>query len=207
MVKRRNPPASDQVSHYRQIADLFLANGYAGVSVDAINRIVGGSKRDLYRLYGDKEAIFKSVVADLCSERISKLQATMQQQETIEESLALGGEALVRMLLEPRTLALHRLLVADGGRLPDVAREFMRAGPSSAYSAFAEILLFHASRGEIVMGDAEVTARLFLDSISGSLQLRGLISEEIAAHEIQALVAQAVQFFLRALGPPLRTER
>jgi AcrR family transcriptional regulator len=182
-----------------EIADLFLSRGFAGTSVDAINAITGGSKRDLYRVFGDKETLFKRVVVELCKERVEALKSTIFLGQTAEASLTAAGVAFLEMLLSPRTLALHRLLVAEGSRLPEVAADFLREGPSGAYSAFADVLRHHAAQGEIDAPDPATTARLFLDSISGSFQLRALVGEEIEEAEIRETVTAAADLFLKAL--------
>ena len=42
---------------------LFLRDGYARTSVDAIAAEAGVSKRTIYNHYGDKESLFLSVVS------------------------------------------------------------------------------------------------------------------------------------------------
>src|SRR5271163_2629497 len=55
---------------------LFLENGYEGTSLEMIVSEVGGSYRDIYRKFGDKEALFRRVVGELCAEVVAPLLAT-----------------------------------------------------------------------------------------------------------------------------------
>ncbi len=200
-IRGRPPAAGRDEGIPQEVADLFLVHGFNGVSMDAVNRITGGSKRDLYRRFGDKEALFGRVIVELCRERIGMLRAAMPRGGTAKASLTLCGKAFLEMLMAPRTLALHRLLVAEGRRLPEVAANFLREGPSGAYAAFADVLRFHAGEGETEVVDPDLAARLFLDGISGSLQLRALVGEEIAEDEIGAVVSAGVDLFMTALTP------
>ena len=198
--RRHRLAASDQgEAILRAATDLFLRSGYGAVSIDAINRSSGGSKRDLYQLFGDKEALFRRVVVDLCRECVDALSATLPREQDLEASLTLAGEAFLDMLMAPKTVALHRLLVSEGVRFPEVAADFLRQGPSSAYAAFAKVLRTHAEAGDMDVEDESVAARLFLDSLSGSLQLRALMGESIDEREIKAIVGAAVAAFMRGM--------
>nr|WP_280043235.1 helix-turn-helix domain-containing protein [Pseudomonas sp. Hg5Tf]MDH2561210.1 helix-turn-helix domain containing protein [Pseudomonas sp. Hg5Tf] len=51
--------------------EMFLEEGYAGVSVDAIIARIGGSKRTLYAYFGGKEGLFAAIVAQLCEDIVN----------------------------------------------------------------------------------------------------------------------------------------
>ena len=103
------------------------------------------------------------------------------------------------MLLAPRTVAIHRLLVCEGNRFPEIARKFLQEGPAAAYAAFAEVLSEHVDAGDLRLEDANLTARIFLDSLSGWLQLRVLLGESVNEGEITLIVNAAAATFLKGL--------
>ncbi|WP_369813069.1 TetR/AcrR family transcriptional regulator [Acinetobacter baumannii] len=57
------------------VGDLFLEYGYSRVSINLIISKIGGSKRDLYAQFGDKEGLFRSVIADVCQQVLDPLKA------------------------------------------------------------------------------------------------------------------------------------
>lgn len=184
-------------------AVLFLEFGFAGVSIDAINRVVGGSKRDLYKLFADKTDLFSQAVGALSIERAQRMQASMPKCETIEASLFAAGRAFLRLLIEPKTIALHRLLVTEGARVPEAATRFLLEGPSHAYSALADVLTLHAAEVQMDIPDPNGASRLFLDAVSGALQLRALLGQSVGEGEIDTVVAAAVKVFLDGWRPRL----
>src|SRR5262245_11441501 len=44
---------------------LFLRDGYAGTTMEALAAAAGLTKRTLYNNYGDKEALFRLIIADV----------------------------------------------------------------------------------------------------------------------------------------------
>jgi len=46
---------------------LFLRNGYDSVSIDGVIAEAGGSKREIYRLFGGKPWLFEAVVRGHCA--------------------------------------------------------------------------------------------------------------------------------------------
>src|ERR1700742_165550 len=54
-------------------ADLFLAQGYAAVSVDEIIQKAGQSKTNVYTWFGGKSALFLATVDKLCGEILAPL--------------------------------------------------------------------------------------------------------------------------------------
>src|ERR1700687_2838251 len=52
----------------RKAAALFIAKGYANVTIDEIIRLVGGSKATLYARFGGKEGLFETVIKQPCVE-------------------------------------------------------------------------------------------------------------------------------------------
>lgn len=58
----------------RAAAELFMAKGFAGVSMDDVQSVVGGSKATLYRYFTDKADLFRSAVEMTIDERSRELQ-------------------------------------------------------------------------------------------------------------------------------------
>ncbi|MGY2898494.1 TetR/AcrR family transcriptional repressor of mexJK operon [Curtobacterium sp. PvP017] len=128
MNKRGRPTADERAARDERIldvaTDLFLEHGFAGVALDRIAAEAGVTKRTLYTAFGDKPALLRAVV---------RRQHTYADGPTrgLESTAASIGGAL----LSDRAVALHRLVIAESTRSPELAREFHEAGPLAAQQA------------------------------------------------------------------------
>jgi hypothetical protein len=106
----------------------------------------------------------------------------------------------LKMLLTPSSLALHRMLVAEAPRFPDLAREIYSGGPARAVDELAIYLAEESRRGTLAVEDPPLAAEQFFGSLRGNLQLRALLDlgEAPSEAEIERAAAHAVRGFLRA---------
>lgn len=178
--------------------DLFLAHGYAGVSVDAIIARAGGSKRDLYQRFGDKEGLFRRVIGHVCEDVLQPLRDLPVEGETIETALTAFGRTFVPFLLSPRVIALQRLVIGESHRFPEFIGIFCQEGPAKAYALAAQILSVKSSRSETQATDDNLGA-LFCDMLATGLQYRVMAGETIPSEEVDARVQAGVRLMVRAL--------
>lgn len=87
------------------VGDLFLEYGYSRVSINLIISKIGGSKRDLYAQFGDKEGLFRSVIADVCQQVLDPLKALPVEGGSIEQALTSFGRIFLSVLLSSRVIA------------------------------------------------------------------------------------------------------
>jgi AcrR family transcriptional regulator len=197
--RKRVPSAAQGGIILKAAGDLFLARGYAGVSIDAIVAAVGGSKREIYAQFGDKESLFREVIVALCQENLRPFQA-LAKADDLEFALASMATAFLGFLLSPRTLALHRLVIAEAPRFPEIAKDFLRQGPLRAYGVAADLLRTHAQAGEVRVDDPDAAARVFLDALTGDFQLRSLAGRRVSREEIDKRVRLAVRIFAKGIA-------
>jgi AcrR family transcriptional regulator len=176
--------------------DLFLSNGYSGMSIDALISSVGGSRRDLYRVIGSKEELFRRVVEEACEERQCHLEAILPAIDGSPESLRVTAKTFIHFLIEPRSVALARLLITEAERMPEVAGTFLKLGPQVGYKMVSEILVTCAAEQGRTWRNPELAGRLFLDAVIGSMPLRVRTGETITEEEIDEVADTAVSIFL-----------
>ncbi len=116
--------------------DLFLKNGYAETSMDAVTAAAGISKETLYRYYETKADLFADVLGQLIARPAvegasrSRPPAPRSAQE-LEEQLVDFAEGYLSRVMSSTQLDLLRVVIAEGGRFPDVGEAF-RAGLAAA---------------------------------------------------------------------------
>ncbi|SDV07814.1 transcriptional regulator, TetR family [Pseudomonas mucidolens] len=183
--------------------EMFLTNGYSGVSVDGIVTNTGGSKRTIYSYFGDKEGLFSATIEHLCAEHVSPLMHMDLKQEPLHKALSVIANVFLDVVLSPRTIALHRIIVAEALRAPEAAKSFFDAAPATAYKCLAEYFTWAEENGLIRPGDANARAKIFLDALTGDLQLRCLLgfAKPPSKLERDHLIAEAISVFVIGLSP------
>ena len=203
----RTARGAERVRQLQQTAaDMFLSCGYEGVSVDGLIHRVGGSRRNVWSVYGGKPGLFEAAVNGLCEEISVELALLPMDGADMREGLLLYGRCLLKMVLQPRMLAMHRLMVSEGGRFPEQARSMSNTGRENAAVSLGRWLSGHQERGLLRAGlDTVELAHQFFHLVAGAPQLRALIGElppgwtdeGIASH-----VSSAVDLFLHGAATP-----
>ncbi len=181
-------------------ADMFLDQGYEAVSLDALIARVGGSRRNIYSHFGGKEGLFIEVVTRLCADLARPLEGLEISSEGVKDTLTIFGSRLLEIVLQSRTLALHRLMIAEGQRFPELAQAIWQAGHDNA----ARILIpwiEHKQSNKQLRADlpAKDLAGQFVSLVVTEPQLRflvGFIPDPSRSTENAQIVERAVALFL-----------
>jgi AcrR family transcriptional regulator len=195
--------AAKRQSILQVATDMFLAEGYSGVSVDGIIANIGGSKRTIYNYFGDKEGLFAAIIEQLCEENVSPLTHMDLKHRPLQEALSTIARIFLDVVLSPRTIALHRLIVAEALRAPEAAQSFFDAAPATAYNCLAEYFTWAQEAGLVTPGTPHTRAKIFLDALTGDLQLRCLLGlrEYPLPSEREHLITEAISIFIDGLSP------
>jgi TetR/AcrR family transcriptional repressor of mexJK operon len=189
----------------RAAAEVFLRRGYGRASMDAIARRAEVSKQTIYHHFGSKEALFGAIVEARCAQLLGPPDTPDPAAGDLETALTTLGRQFLALVLEPPSLALHRLIVAEAARFPELGRAVYEAGPRIAVRRLAGLFEREARRGTITVADPELAAEQFFGALIGHLQLRALLRVEDpqADDRVEASVAAAVRAFLAAHRKPV----
>ncbi len=122
---------------------LFLRHGYAGTTMEQIAAAARLTKRTVYNNYGDKDALFRRIVADVLAYAeafarglheeftagvtAANLRATL---DDLARRLALG-------IVRPEVIALRRLLIGEARAFPRLGAEYFERAPGQVLDALA----------------------------------------------------------------------
>ena len=184
--------------------ELFAARGYGAVSMDAIARAADVSKATLYAYFDSKDQLFATIVQSACREHIMPDDALLGDGKPegagdVEAALRAIGGRVLRFFLNERTLAIHRLVIAESARFPELGRAFYENGPVAGREMMAAWMVRQPA---LTVPEPEIAAEQFLGLLRTGLYLRatlGLVPEPAEA-VIDATVAAAVGTFVRAYG-------
>jgi TetR/AcrR family transcriptional repressor of mexJK operon len=184
-------------------AKLFLKNGYEGVSVDEVTRAAGGSKTNVYTYFGGKEGMFTAVVEYLMAARLQSFKELKVSDHPPEKALKEIGRTFLDIILDDHILALHRLIVAESARFPQLGRAWFAAGPEYVYRSVEGYLEAQQRVGRLRPGNPRRAAALFLDMITFDVHHRTLlgVTPRPGPAELDRLVEDAVDTFLHGYMP------
>ncbi|MBP2314568.1 TetR/AcrR family transcriptional regulator [Azospirillum soli] len=179
---------------------LFVEKGFALTSLSDIIDKAGGSRNTLYGHFGGKEGLFRAMLEEHCSRIVDEL-ADVQTTSAMNpaEGLNRFGLHIARTFTAPETAAILRILVSEGGRIPDIAETFFRIGPERTAGRLADYLRDLAEVGCLRIDDPDTAAQLFCGMVIGHLLPKRLIlpDEPITDAEVEAIVRQSVSLFLQ----------
>ncbi len=198
-------PCADISPKRRQMmeaaADLFIARGYEAVSMDAIARAANVSKATLYAHFASKDQLFATIVGDACRQKL-EVSSLPDAPSDLRAALVTVGRGLLNFLMQPRTLAIHRVVIAEASRFPELGEAFYANGPAVSHQRMAQWMRAQHAAGRIDAPDPVLAAEQFMALLRTSLFLRATLGLHPAPTEaeIEATVEAGVETFLRAYG-------
>ncbi len=178
---------------------LFLRDGFAATSIEVIAGTAGVSKRTLYARFTAKEAVFVAVVRRLIGTWLEGFDAAIEGAPSLEAALLAAGRRMLAVALTPAALALHRLVVAEAGRFPELAAALRDGGARSGIERLCRVMHTHwpdASPARLVF-----LAEQFQHLILAGPQARAMgLGESLNAIALDTWCVNSVALFLRA--PP-----
>ncbi len=182
---------------------LFLRSGFAATSIEAIAATAGVSKRTLYARFPAKEAVFLAVVRRLIGDWLQGFDAAVDSAPSLEAALLAVGQRMLAVALTPPALALHRLMVAEAGRFPELATALRNGGSRSGIERLCRVL--HTHRPNFNPSQLAFLAEQFQHLILAGPQARAMgLGESLDREAQNAWCADSVSLFLRALPPAQR---
>ncbi|CAK0741614.1 TetR/AcrR family transcriptional regulator, mexJK operon transcriptional repressor [uncultured Gammaproteobacteria bacterium] len=140
---------------------LFVEQGFAATSIEAVARGAGVAKRTLYVRYADKAALYVAVIRRLMRQWLETVEETVPPDAEVAEVLCALGRSLLAAITRPEVIALHRVMYAEGPRFPDMARLVHELCADHGWRTIAEILERETARGRLTITDPLFTAQQF----------------------------------------------
>jgi TetR/AcrR family transcriptional repressor of mexJK operon len=181
---------------------LFMAQGYGAVSMDAIARAAGVSKATLYAYFSSKDQLFATIIGEACRQNIAVTSFLPDGETDVQAGLTVFAGNTLRFLVEPRSLAIHRVVVSESVRFPELGQAFYDNGPGVFRQVFGDWLAEQASAGRLAVPNPGLAADQFIGLLRGGLYLRATLGLTPPSEaEIDAAVSSAVAAFVRAYAP------
>lgn len=145
----------------RKARELFLAQGYAAVSMQQIADAVGVNKATLYHYFRDKQALFIAVMVEQGKQMNAAVAAALAAGETLRDKLQSVAQTVLDMQHSDfgRLSSDLHLHVSEEGR----AEVYERCGVP--WAQISDMLRDAAARGEVRDIDPDFASRSFFGMI------------------------------------------
>lgn len=156
---------------------LFLEQGFAKVSFAAIIRRSGGSLATAYEMFGNKHGLLRAVIERDKGERQAEFEALIEHTESAAEILHQITHRIFEIIMEPRQVAMLRIVISESINDPEFARGFYRDLHLSRVEHMAELFSDWNAAGRARFDDPEAAAELYVDMVIGDAELEALIGD------------------------------
>jgi AcrR family transcriptional regulator len=185
--------------------DLFLQNGYLGVSMDEVVAKARVSKQTLYKHFGDKSSLFLEVLlGDMAAAdaQVAALAEVVPDSDNLQEDLTAFARAYIVSVMRPHLMRIRRVVIAEAERFPDLAEAWYRNGPERAYATFTQWFTRLHERGLLRTPDPGLAAQHF-NWLVLSIPLNEAMSRPIAdspadPRDLHRYADEGVRVFLAA---------
>lgn len=176
---------------------LFQEVGYERASMAEISARMGGSKATLYNYFRSKDELFAAALFNAIETQgqqvVDMLDAPNDDVRTVLQRF---GEAYLRFITAPETLAITRTAIAEGANSKLGASLYAR-GPMRAWEEVAAYVQQLQDRGILAATDPMLIA-IHLKGLLEAGYVEPLLWGAKTKGKMAASVADAVDVFLRA---------
>jgi TetR/AcrR family transcriptional regulator, mexJK operon transcriptional repressor len=187
--------------------------------MEEIATLAGLTKRTVYNNYGDKDALFTQIVADVLAYAEAFARGLHEEftagvtATNLRATLDDLGRRLALGIVRPEVIALRRLLIREARAFPALGQEYFDRAPGQVLDALASGFAHLARRRLLRVGDARRAAAQFAYLVAGEPLDRAMLVGTVPPDdEVTACAREGVQTFLaryegRRVGPRSSSER
>jgi len=201
VLRAEAPSTAKHVAIVMAARRIFVERGYGAASMDDVARAAGVAKQTVYKHFGSKAALFRAIVEGIAVDLLSPVAVPGAGTRETDPAAALGalGRRFVTLVVDPASVGLFRLLVAEASRFPELAEPIYHAGPDRLVRELSAFLERATEAGWLAVENPRMAAEQFFGALRGNIQLRAAFAANpIAPEPYLAYADSAVAAFLRA---------
>lgn len=182
---------------------LFTEHGFGAVSMDQVAKVAGVSKATVYAHFQSKEQFFVAIVRAACLSYAENVMPEVRDAPDMRTALTRIGRSIAGFLMAPRTMAIYRVIVAEGPRFPDLARRYYETGPRAFKRLLAEYLTSMIEKGHLKIENPRLASEQFCSLVRGPLYMQVLLDlkDDPDLLDADTVINGAVEVFMRSYGP------
>jgi TetR/AcrR family transcriptional repressor of mexJK operon len=184
---------------------LFLRQGYQGTSMDEVAALAAVSKQTVYKHFADKERLFSAItlgVTATAEEFIQIAPPLLEDTSDLAQALHALARRYITAVMQPQVLQLRRLIIAEAGRFPELARTYYARAPERVLATLASSLQQLADRGLLRLDDALLAANHFAFLVLGPPLDKAMFcgDNSFTPAELDGFADAGMRAFLAAYG-------
>ena len=178
--------------------ELFFTLGYGATTIEAVAQRARISKRTFYHRFENKSALFSAVVHRTIERLRPAADVPLLRGANLPEILRGVADLILRAALSPPAIALHRLIVAESSRFPNLAAVVANQGASEeAVRLIAGVLEHEVQAGNLTLDNPTFAAQQFLYMVIALPQRRAMgLGMPMTSAEVAAWARDVVNLFL-----------
>lgn len=182
---------------------LFLESGFGATSMDQIAAAAEVSKRTVYGHFESKDALFEGVMNGLCTRLAGGCPLGDAWDGPPADVLGQAGRRLMHLITRPEAVALHRVVMGESARFPQLGHLFFKMGPGRVIEQLSHYLAILDAAGVLSVPDTEAAATRLLEMMRGPIHMPLLLGLRATPDDIEIAqsVDDAVRLFLAAHAP------
>lgn len=194
-----------QLAKREQIASaarrLFLDQGFATTSMDAVTAEAGVSKQTLYSYFPTKV----DLLADVLFESVNQINlapaeaAPMETLADLRAALVDFATRITHALLQPDSIAMLRLVLGEAFRLEGLRQIVRETLPVQILGRSQALLERAAAKHLISLDDPDLAARMFIGPMMTYIALDGFLSVDPPGPPQPAKLEHLVDAFLNTV--------
>jgi AcrR family transcriptional regulator len=181
----------------------FQEFGYGGASTIEIATRAKVSKRELYKLFGNKRAMLTACI----TERARRMRLPLdlpasRDRQALAKTLTTFGKTILREVCDPSVLAVYPLAITESD--PEIAHALDSAGREANRAALVELLTKAQAHGLFGAGEPKTMAARFFALLWSDLLVRLLlrVTEPPTLKEMERMAGAATEVLLRLFPDP-----
>jgi AcrR family transcriptional regulator len=180
---------------------LFTARGYAATRLEDVAAAAEISKGTLYLYFANKEELFKAVVRETVIPNLDRAATIVAEHEGSASELLRKLMRHFAAMLETEAAAVPKLVIAEAGNFPELARFYADAVVSRGVGLLGAILARGTKTGEFCPVDIAAT----VPSIIAPFLMMALWKHSLAPHtklrfDPRAVLESHAELMLRGLA-------
>ncbi len=185
--------------------ELLAEKGYRATSMLAIAKKANASNETLYKWYGNKQALFQSLVQHNAAEVARMLTESVSDGQHAIEALEIIAPVLLGLVTSDRAIVLNRAAAADVAETGVLGETLSKAGRETVAPLIADLLAQGQAAGHLIVPAGQTLAEVadaFISLLIGDLQIRRVIGAigPLEPKAIEKRSSQAVGRFLALYG-------
>jgi AcrR family transcriptional regulator len=183
-------------------AQMFMRDGFDATSMERLAEAAKIGKATLYARYADKSQLFAAILRRRILLVYGPLEAEFAEGlagADLEATLLILARRFIDQSLAPSSIALGRILAAEGERFPELGRLAVEEGHNRQIRLVRAVLERFAAGRRYAIDDLALAAELFISIVLGRMSRMALLGVRLEPDTLDRRAREAAALFVRGI--------